>query len=84
MTPEFLSWVNPILIAAVAFFLHQLVGSVKEMAKDIGDIKITIATHSAKVDDMDSRVNGIESKLTQQEHDIKEFYRKYGAKLNEN
>ena len=54
------------------------------MAKDIGDIKITIATHSAKVDDMDYRVNGIESKLTQQEQDIKEFYRKYGANLNEN
>lgn len=72
-----LQWITPMLIGAVAFFLHQLVRSVKDMAKDIGDIKVTIAAHATKVDDMSERVDKIEDRLTDYDSNIRDFYRKY-------
>lgn len=72
---EFLQWATPMLIGAVAFFLHQLVRSVKDMAKDIGDIKVTIAAHATKVDDMGDRVDKLESKLTEYDSSLRDFYR---------
>lgn len=83
MSVEILSYITPILIGAVAFFLHQLVGSVKDMAKDIGDIKVTIAAHATKVDDMADRVDKIEEKLTDYDNNIRDFYKKYGHNLNQ-
>lgn len=80
MISDLFSWLTPILISAVAFFLHQLVSSVKEMATDIGSIKVTISAHAAKVDGMVERIDRMEDQITTHDQDIKDFLRVTGNK----
>lgn len=60
MDTALLEWISPMLIGAVAFFLHQLVTSVKDMAKDVGEIKVTIASHAEKVEEIGKRIDKLE------------------------
>lgn len=83
ISSEIANFVIPLLLATVSYFLYRVDQSIQSMGKDIGEIKVTIASHAARVDDLHERVIKTEQRLAEYDSRTKDFFEKYGYLLNQ-
>lgn len=56
-------WGVPILIGLVAYFLRQMAQDLRSVSHDITEIKETVIKHGVTMEELERRVDKIESKL---------------------
>lgn len=83
VSAEVANFVVPLLLATVSYFLYRVDQSIQSMGKDIGEIKVTIASHAARVDDLHERVVKTEARIDDYDARTKAFFEKYSHILNQ-
>lgn len=56
-------WGVPVLIGLVAYFLRNMAHNLQTMTKDISEIKETVIKHSITMEEIERRVDRLESKV---------------------
>ena len=78
---EFYKFLTPLLIAGVGYFLRGILGTIKKIEGDFSKFREEYAGHRVILQEHRERLEKIDDKIQQNDHDFKLFIMEYGAAL---
>lgn len=77
-------FVTPVLIGIVSYFLKGILKTIRKIEQDLAQFREEYAGHKAVLNEHKDRLDKIESKLEQNDRDLKLFYLEYGSSIKKN
>ena len=78
---EFYKFITPFLIAGVGYFLRGILVTIKNIETDFSKFREEYAGHRAILQEHRERLDKIDDKIQQNDHDFKIFIMEYGPTL---
>lgn len=78
---EFYKFLTPILIAGVGYFLRGILITIKNIETDFSKFREEYAGHRVILQEHRERLEKIDEKIQQNDHDFKIFIMEYGPAL---
>jgi len=72
---------NPVLLLIVGYFLRSILQTIKKLQEDFSQFRVDNAGHGIIMQEHKERLEKIEKKLDQYDHDFKLFFMDYGSTL---
>lgn len=74
---EFYRFLTPLLIAGVGYFLRGILSTIKKIETDFSSFREEYAGHRAILQEHSQRLEKIDEKIQQNDHDFKLFIMEY-------
>lgn len=73
------SYASPLLIGIVSYFLRGILGTIRKIEKDLSQFREEYAGHRAVLQEHKERLDKIETKIEQNDRDLKLFYMEFAS-----
>lgn len=73
-------FVTPLLIGVVGYFLKGILSTIRKIEQDLAKFREEYAGHRAVLQEHKERLDKIESKIEQNDRDLKIFYMEHASK----
>ena len=68
LSTQIRAWISPILMSIVAFFLIATFNEIREISKEVEELRIETVKYGSGMENINWRINQIEKKLERWEH----------------
>ena len=77
-------FITPVLIGVLSYFLKGILQAIRKIEQDLAQFRAEYAGHMEVLKEHKERLEKIESKLDQNDRDLKLFYLEYGSSIKKN